>query len=287
MAKNDSFGRHFFCMAISMSLFLLSIYMTYKSFGYCVPIIILEFLTFMNILFSVFKKDYIYILYGIEISSLFCFFISGGINSFILTSFIFIVISVNTTNLNIKKDIEYYIYLFFVIISYCILLVESKCFHLIYFVSFCINHYIFISKKNCLLAVFNLLLLFDYSYANMINFVIIIIAYLILYIRNKKNIKNDFILQKNIDLHFLTLTTLFFHARGYDHLEILLLYISFLPIKANNYYLNCIYYIGAYFVINFIYIIFRNCIFSENFDKERTLLTNTFYYIFNILSLFN
>lgn len=195
-----------------------------------------------------------YFFYGTTITGFLCFFACGGINSFLLTILLFLIINNNLFLLNMTNK---YIHYICIILFYFILLLRSEFFNLSYF-PFCFNCYMIIFKKNTyIFLISNIFFSFNFNY-----------YYLLLLIINTLSFffKKNFDINKSYSLIFFTLSALFIQMKGYYCLETLIIYI-FLFVefmyKTQKYVYIIIYifYIIGYELLKELF--FKNMIFNE------------------------
>ena len=178
--------------------------------------------------------------YGMILSGLFTFFISGGINSFI---FILLLNLIINTNFFILKEENTHVHYIFIIFCYIILSLRANFFNLVYFIIFCVEYTIILYKEYIFInLMLNAFFFINFNYFNLILLIFCIISFFshFYFIKKEKKIEinkgeprvgnkkkeseNLENYQKIFILNFLILSTLFIQTKGYECLETLVIF---------------------------------------------------------------
>ena len=183
--------------------------------------------------------------YGVVLSGLFTFFISGGINSFI---FIILLNLIINTNFYIFKEENIHIRYIFIIFCYIILSLRANFFNLVYLIIFCVEYKIILYHEYLFInLMLNAFFFINFNYFNLILLIFCIISFFSHFYftqenkneisdkknqieinNNKKESENSENYEKYFILNFLILSTLFLQTKGYECLETLALFVCIL-----------------------------------------------------------
>ena len=153
------------------------------------------------------KNKLLFFSYGLFVSGIFSFFISGGINSFILTIILFLMVNENILIVEKFPEIIYYI---FIVSSYLILTIRANFFNFFHLIFFCSNYYMYLfhekikikSQYTFMIILVNIFLYINFDFFSLFLLSISILSFLSSYfIKNRKeeniNISNN----ENINLN--------------------------------------------------------------------------------------
>jgi len=183
--------------------------------------------------------------YGVVLSGLLTFFISGGINSFI---FIILLNLIINTNFYIFKEENIHIRYIFIIFCYIILSLRANFFNLVYLIIFCVEYKIILYHEYLFInLMLNAFFFINFNYFNLILLIFCIISFFSHFYftqenkneisdkknqieinNNKKESENSENYEKYFILNFLILSTLFLQTKGYECLETLALFVCIL-----------------------------------------------------------
>ena len=246
--------------------------------------------------------------YGLILSALFTFFISGGINSFL---FIILFCLIINNNFLILKEKNLLIEYIFIIFCYSILSLRANFIDLIYTIIFFVNYKNILYKKYMYInLILNIFFLINFNYFNFILLTIGILSFILHF--NDKNIKT---IEKNNNrkneekkedkkneekskkyelnfstdgkiyiLNFLILSTLFIQTKGYECKEILIIFGSLLfqmliiLIKKKILMETMVYALPIIFFISIDYYFIEN-----KFYNQKGIWINILYYFYYLI----
>lgn len=242
-----------------------------------------------------FKNNITNFSYGVFITGIFYFFISGGINSFILTIILLLVVN---ENIFIISNFPYPIYHIFTSLSYSILIIRANFFNLFHFFSFCVNYYIYIRESIDLKDFFiylitNFLIFLNYDLFSLLLLFIGIFSFIINFFKRKMNNSSKSIetckkYERISILFFPTLFSLFIQIKGYECYEIIVLCIFILldiltDWRWTTYYKQLIAYTFLGFCFKILEKHWKKYLFNDTDYNEKGVWINIFYYIFILI----
>ena len=262
------------------------------------------------------KNKLLFFSYGLFVSGIFSFFISGGINSFILTIILFLVVNENILIVEKFPDIICYI---FIISSYLILTIRANFFNFFYLIVICSNYYMYLfyeeikikSPYTFMIILVNIFLYINFDFFSLFLLSISILSFLSSYFmkNRKKEININIINNENINLNnnrrvnrnetenktekisvlnVLPLFALLIQIKAYECLEIsIICFFILIDILLHSKWTKYLKQLTAYIFFGIIIKYIDLYYFGNVVYNEKGIWINIYYYLFILILNFN